>query len=74
MLEVILVVGLTLSWVGVDRCADGVCCSRSLTVRESFSHLVAKIGSRQPRRAKTEVATDWDDSRRWWRVLENGGR
>ena len=60
-----LVAGLTLSWVGEDGCLVGTCHSRSLTIRENFSHLVAKIGSRQPRRANTEVATDWDSSR-WW--------
>ena len=73
-LMVMLVAGLTLSWVGLNNCVVETCRSRSQTVWEIFSQLVAKIGSRQPRRAKTEVATDWDDSKRWRRVSENGGR
>jgi hypothetical protein len=73
-LMVMLVAGLTLSWVGLNNCVVKTCRSRSQTVWEIFSWLVAKIGSRQPRRAKTEVATDWDDSGRWRRVSENGGR
>src|SRR5882762_3780281 len=73
-LMVMLVAGLTLSWVGLNNCVVETCRSRSQTIWEIFSRLVAKIGSRQPRHAKTEVATDWDDSRRWRRVSENGGR
>jgi hypothetical protein len=63
-LVVMLVAGLTLSWVGLNSCVVETCRSRSQTVWQIFSWLVAKNGSRQPRRTKTEVATDWDDGRR----------
>ena len=63
-LVVMLVAGLTLSWVGLNSCMVETCHSRSQTIWQIFSWLVTKNSSRQPRHTKTEVATDWDDSRR----------